>query len=64
MRASRPNDYREIDLKSYEFLFWAYNVVWLGIAGFLFFLIVRLRRVNERLERLEREIADHGSGRS
>jgi CcmD family protein len=51
-------------LKSYEFLFWAYNVVWLGIAGFLLFLILRLRRVNDRLERLEREIEDQRSGRS
>lgn len=51
-------------MKSYEFLFWAYNVVWLGIAGFLLFLIVRLRRLSNRLERLEREIEDHRSGRS
>jgi CcmD family protein len=51
-------------LKSYEFLFWAYNVVWLGIAGFLLFLIMRLRRIDRRLERLEREIDDHRSGRS
>ena len=21
-------------MKSYEFLFWAYNVVWLGLAGY------------------------------
>jgi CcmD family protein len=53
-----------LEVKSYEFLFWAYNVVWLGIAGFLLFLTVRLRRVNDRLERLEREIDDHGRGGS
>jgi len=43
-------------VKSYWFLFWAYNVVWLAIAGYIAYLLLRLRRVGQRLERLERKI--------
>jgi CcmD family protein len=43
-------------VKSYEFLFWAYNVVWLGIAGYLLLLHRRLRRTDRRLDAVEREI--------
>jgi CcmD family protein len=42
-------------LKSYAFLFWAYNVVWIGIAGYLLCLGFRLRRIDRRLDNLERE---------
>ena len=41
-------------MRGYSFLLWAYNIVWLGIAAYLVFLFVRLRRVGDRLERLER----------
>jgi len=27
-------------VKSYAFLFWAYNVVWIGIAGYLLCLAI------------------------
>jgi len=43
-------------VKSYAFLFWAYNVIWLVLAGYLLFLMLRLRRLDDRLARLEREI--------
>ena len=43
-------------MKSYAFLFWAYNVIWLVLAGYLLFLMLRLRRLDDRLARLEREI--------
>jgi CcmD family protein len=43
-------------LKSYAFLFWAYNVVWAGIAVYLLLLFSRLRRVQRRLEDLEAAI--------
>jgi CcmD family protein len=46
-------------VKSYAFLFWAYNVVWLGLAGYLVWLIVRLRRVDRRIAALEREREPH-----
>jgi CcmD family protein len=43
-------------LKSYEFLFWAYNVIWIVIAGYLLAMVLRMRRIDERLGRLEREL--------
>ena len=43
-------------MKSYDFLFWAYNVIWAGIAGFLLFVLLRLRRTERRLDRVEREL--------
>ena len=43
-------------MKSYSFLFWAYNVIWLAIAGFVLLFFLRMRRVDRRLDGLEREI--------
>ena len=43
-------------MRSYDFLFWAYTVIWTGIAGFLLFLLLRLRRTERRLDRVEREL--------
>lgn len=42
-------------MKGYSFLMWAYNVVWIGLVAYLAFLLVRLRKVSERLDRLERK---------
>ena len=50
--------------KGYDFLFWAYNVIWLAIAGYVTFLVVRLARVRERLDRLERRLAPGGAARA
>jgi CcmD family protein len=47
-------------VKNYEFLFWAYNVIWLGLAGWLLTMILRLRKLSERLDRVEREIDRRG----
>jgi CcmD family protein len=43
-------------MKTYWFLFWAYNVVWIGIAAYVAFLLVRLRGLDRRLDRLERRL--------
>jgi len=43
-------------MKSYNFLFWAYNIVWLGLAAFVLLVFLRLRRTDRRLTRLEREL--------
>jgi len=48
-------------MKSYSFLFWAYNVVWIGIAAYVAFLFLRLRSLDGRLDRLERRI-ERGAG--
>jgi len=39
------------------YLFWAYAVVWSMIAAYVVFLAVKLRRVGQRLDRLEREVS-------
>lgn len=44
-------------MKSYAFLFWAYNVIWLGIAFYMLLLFTRIRRVDRRLDDVEREIS-------
>jgi len=49
--------------KGYDFLFWAYNVVWIAIAAYVAFVMVRLGRVRDRLDRLERRLAAGGSGK-
>jgi hypothetical protein len=47
-------------VKSYVFLFWAYNVIWLGIAGFLFVVLQAVRRSERRLDNVERELRRGG----
>jgi CcmD family protein len=42
--------------KGYDFLFWAYNVIWIAIAAYVTFLVLRLGRVRDRLDRLERRL--------
>ena len=44
-------------MKSYWFLFWAYNVVWAGLVVYLLFLGGRLTRALRRLDQLERRLA-------
>ena len=48
-------------MKSYACRFWAYNTIWLALAGYLLFLLLRLRRVERSLERVERAIGDASS---
>jgi len=43
-------------MKSYAFLFWAYNVVWICLAAYLVYLFRRVRRTEHELERLERRL--------
>ena len=43
----------EASMKSYSFLFWAYNTFWLLLSGYLLFLVTRLRRMERRIQRVE-----------
>jgi CcmD family protein len=43
-------------VKSYTFLFWAYNVIWLALAVFVLRILLRVRSVDRRLDDLEREL--------
>jgi CcmD family protein len=45
-------------VKNYEFLFWAYNVIWIGLAVYIVSLVLRLKKVSSRLDRLERKLDD------
>lgn len=44
-------------IKNFDFLFWAYNIIWLGIAGFLLLMVLRMRGLDRRLDRVERELS-------
>ena len=39
-----------------KFLFWGYTVVWVGLAAYLAFLLMRLVALGKRLDRLERQL--------
>lgn len=41
-------------MKSYSFLFWAYNVIWLCLAAWLLLVFLRVRSMDRRLDGLER----------
>ena len=45
-------------MRGYPFLFWAYNIIWLGIAGYVLFLFLRLRKAGRRLDRIERKVLE------
>ncbi len=47
-------------MKSYSFLFWAYNLVWLGIAAYVWLVLARVRRVDRQLTAIERELERRG----
>lgn len=43
-------------MKSYWFLFWAYNVVWVGLIVYVLFLAGRLGKATRRLDQIERRL--------
>lgn len=43
-------------MRNYEFLFASFAVVWLGIAAYVGFVAMRLQRVADRIERLEKAL--------
>ena len=47
---------------SYPFLFWAYNVIWIVLAGFLLSMLLRMRGLQRKLERVERELERRRAG--
>jgi CcmD family protein len=49
-------------MKSYEFLFWGYLVVWAGLATYLGVLGRRLSKVAKRLDSLETHEKGGGAG--
>ena len=43
-------------MKSYSFLFWAYNVIWILLAGYVAFVMARISKVGKRIEAMERAL--------
>ncbi len=39
--------------KHFPFLFWAYNIIWLLIAGYLLTIGARQRRIQRQIQRLK-----------
>jgi CcmD family protein len=51
-------------MKSYDFLFWGYLVVWSGLAAYLVVLGRKTASVARRLDALEAKVRREGDGRA
>jgi CcmD family protein len=51
-------------MKSYDFLFWGYLVVWAGLAVYFVALMRRIAHVSRRLDTLEARAKDKGAPRT
>ena len=43
-------------MKTYSFLFWGYNVFWIGMAAYIVWLQLRLKKTEQELNRLEKRV--------
>ena len=43
-------------MKTINYMFWAYNVIWLCLVAYLGLQFLRLRRTHRRLDRIEEQI--------
>lgn len=43
-------------MKNYQFLFWGYTTVWVGLVAYLLYLGARLRKASRRIDRIEKAI--------
>ena len=39
-------------IKEFRFIFWAYNLVWILLAAYLGFLLIRVHRLSREIRRL------------
>jgi len=44
------------DAQKFQFLFWAYNIIWLLFGAYLLTLGVRQRRIQRLIERLKESL--------
>ncbi len=42
-------------IKEFRFIFWAYNLIWILLAGYLGFLLVKLNRLAREVRKLREE---------
>ena len=45
------NDFTFV-IREFRYIFWAYNLIWLVLAGYLGFLLVRMSRLAREIRRL------------
>ena len=43
---------------NYTFLFWGYNIIWILIAAYITFLLLKLNRLEKDLKRLENKVSN------
>ena len=51
------NDYTFV-IREFRFIFWAYNFIWIGLAAYLGYLLVRMNKLSREVRRLTEERAD------
>jgi CcmD family protein len=50
------NDYAFV-IREFRFIFWAYNLIWIGLAAYLVYLLVRMNRLTREVRRLTEDSA-------
>ncbi len=43
---------------NYLFLFWAYTIFWILVAGYVTFLLIKLNRLDKDLKRVEKKLPE------
>ena len=46
-------------IKEFRYIFWAYNLIWILLAAYLGFLLIKLNRLSREIRRLSE---DEGEG--
>ena len=44
-------------IKEFRYIFWAYNLIWILLAAYLGFLLIRLNRLSREVRRLTEDEA-------
>jgi CcmD family protein len=40
-------------IREFRYIFWAYNLIWILLAGYLTFLLIRLNRLAREIRKLK-----------
>ena len=49
-------------MKNLNYLFWAYTLIWIVLAGYLLSLSIRLRAITSQLRRLKSRVPGRDQG--
>jgi CcmD family protein len=50
------NDYTFV-IREFRFIFWAYNLIWIGLAAYLAYILVRMNKLSREVRRLTEDRA-------